>query len=368
MSIYKHENGRYYYNFMMDGKRYHGACKTTDPKTARKIELEAMDAACRGNSEYFKKKKNVTFKQAIDLYMEYSKANKLSHKADVCQKKAVLEYFGAKRDIETITPSDIEKFKEFLTYREAEETIKIKNPDYGKKGVRKQFIHKKIKLKKTRTNATKNRYIAMLRKMFNLCIDNGLLEKNPCTGVKYLREDNKQRRILEPDEEKRIFDTIRKNPDEYGYLEDIILFALQTGARAGNILPAEWKQVDFKSSSVEFLKTKSGKAYKIPMTKRLAAMLKRRFAQAETPYIFPNPATGLPYKDIKKSFKSLMKLAGVENFTLHCCRHTVATRIIEKNGDIIATMDILGHANIKTTMIYHHLNEDRKRKAIESLE
>ena len=353
---------------MMDGKRYHGACKTTDPKIARKIELEAMDAACRGNCEYFKKKKTVTFKQAIDLFLEYSKANKLSHKADICQSKTLSEYFGANRDIETITPSDIEKFKEFLTIRETEETIKIKNPYFGKNGEKKQYIYKKIKIKKERTNATKNRYVAMLRKIFNLCIDNGLLEKNPCAGVKYLREENHQRRVLEPDEEKRIFETIHKNRKEYGYLEDIIIFALQTGARRSNILAAEWKQVDFKNNTIEFLKTKSGKAYKVPLTTRLQEVLKKRFAESETSYIFTNPSTGERYKDIKKSFQSLMKAAGVENFTLHCCRHTVATRIIEKSGDIIATMDILGHANIKTTMIYHHLNEERKKKAIQALE
>lgn len=367
MSIYKHENGRYYYNFMIDGRRYHGACKTTDPKIARKIELEAMDAVCRGNSEYFKKKNILKLKQAADVYLNYSKNNNLGYKTDKAIVEKIIEFWGANKDIEQLSPTEIDDFKAFLTNWETYETIKVPNPEYGKAGVRKKFIYKKQKITKERSNATKNRYIAVLNRMFNLCIENKLLSQNPCYGIKKLRENNKQRRVLEADEEKRIFEAINSNTAEFGYLKDIILFALQTGARKQNVLNIEWKHINFKDGMIKFLKTKSGKAYEVPMTKKLEAMLKKRFAVSESEYVFVNPETNQPYKDIKKSFKSLMKAANVENFTLHCCRHTVGTEIIEKTGDIIAAQEILGHSNIKTTLIYHHINEERKRKAIEVL-
>ncbi len=367
MSIYKHENGRYYYNFMIDGKRYHGACKTTDPKTAKKIELETMDAVCRGNSEYFKKKKIVKLKQAAEIYLNYSKNNNSGYKTDISIINKIIEFFGENKDIEEMTPYDVDCFKDFLTLWETCQTIKIENPEYGKKGVRKKYIYKKIKIQKERSNATKNRHIAVLNRMINLCVDNKLISHNPLGHIKKLDENNKQRRILEKEEEKRIFEAIEKNPKEFEFLRDILIFALQTGARKSNVLNVEWKHIDFKDKYVKFLKTKSGKAYEVPMTNKLETMLKKRLTVSDSPYVFPNPATGLPYKDIKKSFKSLMKAANVENFTLHCCRHSVITTIIAKTGDITAAQEIAGHSKISTTMIYHHINEERKRKAINVL-
>ena len=81
-------------------------------------------------------------------------------------------------------------------------------------------------------------------------------------------------------------------------------------------------------------------------------------------YIFINPETGLPYKSIKKSWKSAVKVAGIENFKFHDLRHTFATRLIEKNIDIVVAKELMGHADISTTMIYVHSDADRKKNAI----
>lgn len=81
-------------------------------------------------------------------------------------------------------------------------------------------------------------------------------------------------------------------------------------------------------------------------------------------YIFINPETGLPYKSIKKSWKSAVKVAGIENFMFHDLRHTFAMRLIEKNIDIVVAKELMGHADISTTMIYVHSDADRKKNAI----
>lgn len=81
-------------------------------------------------------------------------------------------------------------------------------------------------------------------------------------------------------------------------------------------------------------------------------------------YIFINPETGLPYKSIKKSWKSAVKVAGIENFMFHDLRHTFAMRLIEKNIDIVVAKELMGHADISTTMIYVHSDADRKKNVI----
>ena len=70
------------------------------------------------------------------------------------------------------------------------------------------------------------------------------------------------------------------------------------------------------------------------------------------------------YKSIKKSWKSAVKVAGIENFMFHDLRHTFAMRLIEKNIDIVVAKELMGHADISTTMIYVHSDADRKKNAI----
>lgn len=59
-------------------------------------------------------------------------------------------------------------------------------------------------------------------------------------------------------------------------------------------------------------------------------------------YIFINPETGLSYKSIKKSWKSAVKVAGIENFMFHDLRHTFAMRLIGKNIDIVVAKELIG--------------------------
>ena len=59
-------------------------------------------------------------------------------------------------------------------------------------------------------------------------------------------------------------------------------------------------------------------------------------------YIFINPETGLSYKSIKKSWKSAVKVAGIENFMFHDLRHTFAMRLIETNIDIVVAKELMG--------------------------
>ena len=78
-----------------------------------------------------------------------------------------------------------------------------------------------------------NRDIEVLRKMFNIAIDNGWLTKNPCKSVKKLRQENKLERYLTPEEEFRLLNNCT---GRLSHLKAIIQFALNTGMRKEEIL------------------------------------------------------------------------------------------------------------------------------------
>ena len=111
-------------------------------KDALKAESIVKSELMRGKFKLVDNTENTTLKQAINLYLEYSKANKRSHKLDDNYCKIFSEFFGNNTRLKDITPQKIERFKTFL--------------------------------KDGRKNATVNRYTEALGKMFNVAIANNI--------------------------------------------------------------------------------------------------------------------------------------------------------------------------------------------------
>lgn len=84
-------------------------------------------------------------------------------------------------------------------------------------------------------------------------------------------------------------------------------------------------------------------------------------------YVFTNPKTNTAYKSITKSFNAVLDKAKIKDFRFHDLRHTVATRLVEKNIDLFVVQDILGHSKITTTQRYAHPVPQRKLDAVEIL-
>lgn len=135
--------------------------------------------------------------------------------------------------------------------------------------------------------------------------------------------------------------------------------------RRGEILNLKWSNIDFSQGFIELLETKSGKSRKIPISSTLKETLQSIDKTSE--YVFINPRTNEPYTDLKKSFHTVIEKAKIKNFRFHDLRHTVATRLVEKNIDLFVVQDILGHSKITTTQRYAHPVPQRKLDAIEIL-
>lgn len=276
-----------------------------------------------------KEERNLPLYKLKQIYLAYSETNNRNFKNNIYYINIIMDYFGENTPAQKLLPQKIESFKEWLK------------------------IERKLK------NSSINRYLEILSKMFNLGIDNRLISQNPVNKVKKLLEDNHKVRFLTKDEEDRLYKALPE------FLKPIVTTALQTGMRKGEILNLKWSNIDFEYGFIELLKTKSGKARKIPISDKLKQVLNKQ--DKNNQYVFMNPETGLPYVDIKKSFNKAMEKAGIKNFRFHDLRHTVATRLVEKGIDLLVVMDILGHSKIETTMRYLHPIPKRKSDAISVL-
>ena len=330
MTISK-RNGKYYCRFQLNGERHHKLCAgATSIKEAEKIENAfKYKLQQQQNGVIPKEEKNVPLYKLKEIYLDYSETNNRNYKNNIYYINIIMDYFGENTIVQKIFPQNVENFKEWL------------------------------RTKRHLKNSSINRYLEILSKMFNLGIDNGLLAQNPVSKVKKLLEDNHKIRFLTIEEENKLYKSL---PD---FLKPIVTVALQTGMRKGEILNLQWSNIDFEYGFIELLKTKSGKARKIPISDKLWQVLNNQ--NKNNKYVFINPETGLPYVDIKKSFNKAKEEAGIKDFRFHDLRHTVATRLVEKGIDLLVVMDILGHTNIETTMRYAHPIPKRKVKQYQFL-
>lgn len=363
MSVRKKGN-KWYCRFQIDGIRYERRCiGATDEKSAKKCEVVIMSEVMHGNYKISRSEKKLTLDDGIKVFLEYSK-NKLSHNTDLILVNKIIEYFGKNKPLKNISVEDINVFKQKMKFKTETKTVKKLNPKYKRGNGQPKYLTEEIEVQTERSNATINRYCAVISKMFNLLIADGKLVKNPCKFSPKLRENNYKIRYLKEDEQKRLFNCL--DMSEFLYIKPIIILALYTGMRKGEILNLKWSQIDFKNEFIDILKSKSGKERKIPIAGKVKEVLSELGKNGEG-FIFINPETNKPYNDIKKSFSSLLKKAQIENFRFHDFRHTVATRLVESGVDLLIVKEILGHSNIETTMRYAHPVPELKLKAISKL-
>jgi len=138
--------------------------------------------------------------------------------------------------------------------------------------------------------------------------------------------------------------------------------------RRGEILNLKWKQVDLAKRCIRVIHTKGGRDRVVPINALLyQELLKVKKQNVKSEYVFPNPKTGQPFTELKKSFKAACKRAGIEDLRFHDTRHSFATRLVESGADIVTVRDLLGHFSVRITQRYTHSNQKQKQRAVERL-
>jgi len=330
MAVYRKHNEKWYCRGRVKGERYHKLCDGAKTKEEASELEDALRYKIRQRQNGLIKEdlKNITLSGLVNIYLDYSRINKKSYSTDKSRMKLVLEYFKQSTLIKTIKPVEIEGFKNFL-------------------------------LKKDRTKATTNRYLEMLKTMFNIAISNKYLTENPMGTVKKFPIKNYSLRYLTGDEEARLFEHLSEN------IIGIVIVALNTGLRKSNILNLKWENINFDFGYIEILENKGNKHLKIPINPKLKTLFSKIPVQND--FIFINPETKMPYKDIKKSWNSALKKANIHNFRFHDLRHTVGTRLAQENVPLNTVKEILGHSDIHTTMRYVHQAPRSKIEAMNIL-
>jgi len=211
--------------------------------------------------------------------------------------------------------------------------------------------------------ATRNRHLAHLSSMFNRGKEWGLITSNPAQGIKPLRENGARTRFLDGDEIERLLAASTQT------FRPILVTALHTGMRKGEILNLKWADVDFTNRIITIQESKSGKKRMLPMDDTVCETLKVLPSRFKKGYVFPSPmGEGKPLYDCRKQFSNAVKQADIHNFRFHDCRHTFASHLVMSGVDLMTVKELLGHATLTMTMRYTHLAPDHRMRAIKILD
>lgn len=160
------------------------------------------------------------------------------------------------------------------------------------------------------------------------------------------------------------------------HLGPLVIFMLYTGARAGEALWLNWRDVDLSRAHVQFPKTKNGDARGVPLHPRAVAALAN--LNGRTGEVFRRP-DGKPYSlprnaddtsagtRIKTAFRAACRRAGIVNFHPHDCRHTWATWHYTENRDLGGLMRLGGWKSERMVMRYAHVNVGELQHTINKL-
>ena len=209
-----------------------------------------------------------------------------------------------------------------------------------------------------RTIATMNRELAYLRRILNIALRQGWMERNPFNAGEALIDvsaERRRERILTLDEEKRLLNACTGRRKR---LRPFLICLLSTGARKGETLSLEWNDIDWEKRLITFkaLNTKTLKERKVAITEQLFTELRNLWEQSDK---LPNSKV-FNMKSVRKAFESACKEANIEigrpfGITLHSLRHTVACRLVKGNYPLQFTARILGHQSVNCIVKFHSL-------------
>ena len=120
--------------------------------------------------------------------------------------------------------------------------------------------------------STVNRNVAVLKRLLTVAVDWDLLRENPVRRVKQYREENQRLRFLSHEEAKRLVAACRRSRNPL--LAPLVVLALNTGARKGELLGLRWADVSFEARTLSFPKTKNGERRDLPLNKAATATLR----------------------------------------------------------------------------------------------
>jgi integrase len=287
---------------------------------ARQIEIEADRSELEPSR---KQLDSITLGELVKRYRDEVTPRKKSSDVETIVLNAFLRHRICKKPLSRITPAD------FSSYRD--ERLK-------------EITAKSLK-----------RNLSGIHNMFEVARDEwGIpIRENPLDKVKLKATDNRRERRLRDREYEKLLSAARtrQNP----LIEKVIIFAVETAMRRGEILNLKWDQVDVRRRCVTILESKNGYSRTIPLTPKASAILDscRRDGEGN------DRVFSLTANSLKMAWGRMLEGTGINDLHFHDLRHEAVSRFFEMGLTVPEVASISGHRNSAMLSRYGHANIER---------
>ncbi|WP_417507864.1 tyrosine-type recombinase/integrase [Marinomonas gallaica] len=239
-----------------------------------------------------------------------------------------------------------------------------------------QWITERRKL--GRAPATIEYCVNRLRAAFNRAVEWEFIDSHNLSSVKLIKQDNTRIRYLSKEEEERLLEGIQARNQSVresdktkahikfvDFVEPLVITAMNTGMRKGELLTLKWEHVSFPNRylTIRSENAKSKKTRTIPLNDTVLNLFDSWRAQnPDADYVFVS--NNQPVEFFQYPWQSLLKEAGIENFRFHDLRHHFASKLVMAGVDLNIVRELLGHADLKMTLRYAHLAPEHKAAAV----
>ncbi len=210
-----------------------------------------------------------------------------------------------------------------------------------------------------------NRSLSALRHCLSIGVrEFGVLDDNPMRKVQQLQEPRGRTRFLSIEERAALLNECKMHSEG---LYAIVVVALSTGARRGEILGLRWPDVDLQRGLLTFHETKNGERRSVPLVNHAADLIRAlaKVRRLDTNLVFPG--SGPRPLSIGKMFNNVLDRAGIKDFHFHDLRHTAASYLAMNGATLAEVAEVLGHKTLQMVKRYAHLTEGHTRGVVERM-
>lgn len=336
--ITKDGQTKFYVQIRLKGYPHQTAC--FDRLTDAKKWVQETESDLR-NNRYFKSSeaRKHTFNELADRYIKAI----LPNKKTACSQEAQLNWWKSQigeKLLADISPSLISQYKEKLL---SENTFKGK----------------------IRSPSTVVRYLAILSHVFTIASKEwGWLTDNPVRLISKPREPKGRVRFLSDEERQNLLSACHESKNSY--LHTIVILALSTGMRLGEIVNLTWDNVDFDHQRIILEETKNGERRQVPLAGKALELIKKLKEKHFlcTKLLFPSKPYLKQPVDIRSAWDFAIKKAGIKNFRFHDLRHSCASYLAMNGSSIVEIAAVLGHKTLQMAKRYTHLSDNHLSEVV----
>jgi len=219
-----------------------------------------------------------------------------------------------------------------------------------------------------RSPSTVVRYMAIISHAFTLAVKEwGWVDENPVLKVTKPKEPRGRDRYLTSDERDALLKACRTSPNPYLYT--VVLLAISTGMRRGEIMTLRWNDIDLKGDAITVRETKNDEIRRVPLVgpAKQAVTHLAKVRQINTNLLFPSAKRADTPVDLRHPWEQALEYSGVQDFRFHDLRHTAASYLAMNGASLLELSRILGHKSLEMVKRYAHLSDPHLHDVVKSM-